>query len=55
MDSELKEIIEQFQKVFTQYYKHFLEFYSAKKQMDNIYNVAHPELVEDSIKLQVFF
>ncbi len=26
-----------------------------KKQTDNIYNVAHPELVEDSIKLQVHF
>ncbi|HDR7287014.1 MULTISPECIES: hypothetical protein [Bacillus cereus group] len=52
---ELKAIIEQFQKHFTQYYNHFFEFYNAKKQTDNIYNVAHPELVEDSIKLQVHF
>lgn len=52
---EIKTYIEEFQNAFNQYYKHFLDFYWAKEKRDNIYNIMHPELVEDSIKLQVCF
>ncbi len=53
--SEIKTNIEEFQNVFKQYYKHFLDFYWAKEKRDNIYNIMHLDLVEDSIKLQVCF
>lgn len=47
--------IEEMQQLLRDYYKCFCEYYYANGSTDNIYSVAHSNLVEDSIKLQVCF
>ena len=58
MNSDLDEIkinINEFQNIFKQFYEHFFAFYLAKEERNSIYSIAHPELEEDLIKLQVCF
>lgn len=51
----IKEDIEKIKKIFDSYCNKFMEFYWAKDNINNKYWIAHPEMIEESIKLQALF
>ena len=54
----IKEDIEKMKEVFNSYYEKFIEFYWAKDNINNNnnkYSLIHPQMIEESIKLQALF
>ncbi len=54
-NQEVIKDVGEFQIVFDRYFKHFVEYFSAKLNPKSIFQIAHQDLIYDSICLQASF